>query len=501
MIAEHPRLEAAILGGVLGLLAASATLAWETAWISWLDLGLPGPREAAITLGEVCGAGFALGAVLGAFGLTGSRWAVVAAGGFAGWALGPVVGLPSLDLALAAAFTLAVGTGVRRSGRTFAVVAASAWTFFALVVPVVTHVFLAPLFGAGAVVVAVSAVAAVLVGLWVRYAYEPGIFPVAWGLGALGTVGWIVAAPMLAAGPAAWPMADRPGTPVVLVTLRGGGAARYPMPALEAWTRETLAFSSFSARVEPDASIASVLTGVSAEAHRGDRQPALRSDMPTLAERLVRGHYATAAIAGASMQTAQRGLFRGFDRYVELPPIRSVWFRPGGRARTAPDPFTGDASATALAAGDFVRRQVNDRWFLWVDFTDLGAEPVPSVARVDRAVTQFLRNLPRTAVVWVVATPDANHPRGALWVRDPRTPPAVVDRPVADVDVAPAILARLYFEVPESLHGRPFPELGAPDSPLSAAPSRGDSASESVERELWHWAAKSGRFLRPPLER
>jgi hypothetical protein len=491
MIAENPRLEATIFGALFGAIGGFAIVGWEAAVIGWLRLGVPAPSDGLWWVAASVVVGAVGGGLLGMAGLTGQRWAIVAICSVIGWCVAGSVGAPVWALA---ALGLAVGGVVRRRvrrGRRLArwsaiLACILAWALipWLYVGPNLAH----PVAWLGG---ALAATATVGVVQYVRRNYESGIFPVACALGAYAAAAWAAAWPVAGKAPL-WPAADRLGTPVVLVTVGGFGRDLPPMPEWERWSASAVHFSEVAPGFEtPRAAIASLLTGN--PRHGAERVPwtgvaAIRSDVPSLPELLAAGGYATAAVVGTPDLSGRNALFRGFDRYDDGAALPPLLVRPflGAPART-------DVAVLA-AARDFVARQVQGRWFLWVDVPG-GLDA--SVAGFDRELSQFLSELPRAALVVVSGTGVGTRP-GSVWIRGRavRAPGVEVSRPVAVTDIAPSVLASLYFPIDRFEDSHPFPELGAPDSPLAsnAVSTRG---AAPWGREIQHWLARTGHFRRP----
>lgn len=114
-------------------------------------------------------------------------------------------------------------------------------------------------------------------------------------------------------------------------TLRGdslavGGGDPALMPALNAWAAEGLAFSS-ARSVSPWTlpSQASMLTGLYPLQHGStSRLTRLADDLPTVTEQLRAAGYRTAAITDGLFLSAQYGLDRGFETFVEFDQEKAL---------------------------------------------------------------------------------------------------------------------------------------------------------------------------------
>lgn len=236
---------------------------------------------------------------------------------------------------------------------------------------------------------------------------------------------------------------------------------------------------------------ASLFTGLYPPAHgaRVNGSYALDPQRITLAERLKREGYRTAAFIGAFPLDARFGLDRGFDRYDDRMPARGQIMTYAER----------DGAQVTDAAIEWLRAEADGEnpLFLWVHYFDAHAPyepPAPAtgydgeIAFADSQIGRLLeavdaaRSLERTVVVLTADHGESLGEHGEdthgtflydatvrvpLILVDParvEAPQVVDDRIVSLVDVFPTVLGVLGLDPVGDLDGEPLlAATGAPD--------------------------------------
>ncbi len=170
---------------------------------------------------------------------------------------------------------------------------------------------------------------------------------------------------------------------VTLDTLRADHASccgyfRATTPRLERLAAEgTLFCHAYCALPTCAPSYASMLTGQYALTHRVVRNGnVLEAEQVTLAERVKRAGYATAAIVASFPLNSRFGLAQGFDLYDDkLPPESASYPISTFEGLTVSGGFDRRADATTERAGAWLERErPHDRpFFLWVHLFDAHA--------------------------------------------------------------------------------------------------------------------------------
>jgi arylsulfatase A-like enzyme/Flp pilus assembly protein TadD len=302
------------------------------------------------------------------------------------------------------------------------------------------------------------------------------------------------------------------------------GASSARTPTLDALAREGVRFRTAIAPVPLTVpSHASLMTGLYPPRHgvRHNAMFPLADSAQTLAQRLRRAGYATAAVVGSVALARDVGLDRGFDHYDDEIGSR-LSARAGYRERRA--------EQVSERAAEWLTRAQRP-FFLWVHYFDPHADYAPpppfseafadhpydgEIAYVDASLGRLLIALEadaRPGDTLVVVTSDhgeslGEHREGThgytlydatqavpLLFRGPRVPRGgVVDSVVSLVDVAPTILTLLGLEPATEVDGRSLAPL------WDALPADRPAYTESLATQLDHgWsplhALRSQRFL------
>ena len=245
---------------------------------------------------------------------------------------------------------------------------------------------------------------------------------------------------------------------------------------------------------------ASILTGQLPAVHGGrdNGSQVLSSAVPTVAERLNRAGYRTAAFVSSFILSAQFGLDRGFDVYDDRLPSGGPIIDDQLR-RTAVD--------TSVAAERWIAANASAPFFAWIHFYDPHAPYAPAsagrsaydaaVTAADAGVGRVLTALARSGIAdrtIVILTADHGEGLGdhgeqqhglllydsvmhvPLIVAGPRFATAVVSAQVAHVDIAPTILAAAGM----SAAGLPGRDLRAGSRPA------GDTRDREAYAESWY---------------
>jgi arylsulfatase A-like enzyme/Flp pilus assembly protein TadD len=233
---------------------------------------------------------------------------------------------------------------------------------------------------------------------------------------------------------------------------------------------------------------ASMMTGLHPPKH-GARHNGMRLDasVPTLAERLRAGGFATGAFIGAFPLDRRFGLTKGFDAYGDQMP-------PGGDGRPANERRGGDVVDEAVV---WLAQSRAQRFFLWVhlfephapygrpgDSRPVGARYDDEVAEVDRQVGRLAgalgADMQSTLLILTADHGEAFGEHGeighSIFVYDttlrvpliiagPSIEPREIDDPATLVDVAPTagkLLDVALFEsdgidLAPALRGEPLP--------------------------------------------
>jgi len=267
----------------------------------------------------------------------------------------------------------------------------------------------------------------------------------------------------------------------------------------------------------------SILTGLLPPHHHVRTNGTFRLDdrVPTLATLLKGAGYRTGAFIGAFVLDARFGLNRGFDdyddRYPQQPAATSFTFvrRPAAEVTRSAEEWILSSRPGADARP----------WFAWLHFYDPHApyDAPPefrtgrssydaAVAYADAELGGFLGRLRRAGALdrtLIVLTSDHGESLGdhgesthglfayestlaiPLILTGPSISTAVVDAPVAHVDIVPTILDMTGIDAPAALDGR---SLGAADAgraiyfeALDANLTRGWAPLTGVVRRPWKY--------------
>jgi arylsulfatase A-like enzyme len=146
-----------------------------------------------------------------------------------------------------------------------------------------------------------------------------------------------------------------------------------PTPALDSLASDSVIFTrAYSPAPWTLPAFSSMMTGVTPLVHGvrkfEDRIPAA---LPTLAERMSRAGYTTAAFGDQLFLHPQHGIARGFDSW-QLSPRDDYGFSLGAKllGRASPVPYKTVLDTTAITdlTLDWVRQHARDDFFLWVHY-------------------------------------------------------------------------------------------------------------------------------------
>ena len=293
------------------------------------------------------------------------------------------------------------------------------------------------------------------------------------------------------------PPAARNIVVITLDTLRSDrlscyGSRQVATPNIDAFAAEGVRFTNAASTVPLTLPAhASIMTGLYPPAHgvRENVGYVLGEHIPTLAELLRNGGWATGGFVSAFVLDHQWGIGRGFDRYFDDFDLRGV--EMAGAANMGS--VQRDGAETVAAAVRWLDQRPADRpFFLWLHLYDphepyTPKEPFRSrypgrpydgeVAYTDSLVGDFRRALEARGLLddaLVVITSDHGEGLGdhgedfhgffvydttvqaALIVRLPSRADAgrVVDQPVSHVDLLPTILELAGLPAPEKVQGQ-----------------------------------------------
>ena len=277
------------------------------------------------------------------------------------------------------------------------------------------------------------------------------------------------------------------------------GSKSVATPNIDAFAAEGVRFTNAASTVPLTLPAhASIMTGLYPPGHgiRENVGTGLDARLPTLAELLGKGGWATAAFVSAFVLDHRWGIGRGFDRYFDdfdLTGMETASTANIGSVRR-------DGAQTVAAAVSWLdKRPAGRPFFLWLHLYDphdpyVPREPFKSrhpgrpydavVAYTDSLVGDFRRALDERHLLkdsLVVLTSDHGEGLGdhgetfhgflvydttihaALIVRPPGGVRGgrVVDRTVSHVDLLPTILDLVGLKAPENVHGRSLAPLVA----------------------------------------
>ena len=281
---------------------------------------------------------------------------------------------------------------------------------------------------------------------------------------------------------------------ITLDTLRSDRLSCYgsdlvDTPNIDAFAAEGVRFANAASTVPFTLPAhASIMTGLYPPGHgvRENVGYVLDERLPTLAELLGRGGWATAAFVSAFVLDGRWGIGRGFEHYFDDFDLREMETPNLGSVQR-------DGAETLAAAVRWLDERPDNRpLFLWLHLYDPHepyAPPEPfkaqypgrpydaEVAYTDSLVGDFRRALDEHDLLdesLVIVTSDHGEGLGdhgetfhgfyvydttihaALVVRQPHAEHAggVVDRAVSHVDLLPTILDAVGLPAPDELHGR-----------------------------------------------
>lgn len=176
------------------------------------------------------------------------------------------------------------------------------------------------------------------------------------------------------------PASSTPPRRVLLVTLDTTRADRlgcygYAGASTPALDRLAASGVRFEHAVAPSPttlpSHATILTGALPARHgvRNNATYRLGPDLATLPERFREAGYRTGAVVASAILDSRFGLDRGFEEYDDAIPA------PGEGLLRVPERPAAEVSRRAL---DWIRRQGEERWFLWVHYFDPHFEYSPA---------------------------------------------------------------------------------------------------------------------------
>jgi len=270
------------------------------------------------------------------------------------------------------------------------------------------------------------------------------------------------------------------------------GSKRVDTPNIDAFAAEGVRFTNAASAVPLTLPAhASIMTGLYPPGHgvRENVGYVLDERIPTLAELLRRGGWATGGFVSAFVLDHQWGIGRGFDHYFDDFDLRGL---EAGDAANMGSVQRDGADTVAAAVRWLDERPTGRPFFLWLHLYDphepyTPREPFKSrypehpydgeVAYTDSLVGTFRQALAdRGLLDGTLAVLTSDHGEGlgdhgedfhgffvyettvhaALIVRLPATGRAgrVVDQAVSHVDLLPTILDLAGLPAPENLHGR-----------------------------------------------